>query len=175
MTDSRTDYTDNLDWEQIDRHIEKQCKVIPFKRILDSFSQNNGVIPLQHMVYISIFKNMASDIVPDHLQEDFMKYIIRKIKNFMFDGFLPHHDNAVFTKYLFERYTKDHPFVQLFAFGFEGWTFEKLMSIPHFISWISWILAEYNNREELSKLHVYAINYRFLAVMAGLGRLEYST
>lgn len=187
-TDSRTDYLGDLNWDQIDRHTAKQCKVIPFKRILDSFNQNNGVIPLQHMVYISIFKNFAFDKVPEHLQEDFMKYIIRKIKNYIFDGFLPHrppeHDppgracrdhNDDFTKYLFEMYTKDYPFVQLFSYGFRHWTFDKLASIHHFISWISWILAVYNDLKQTTDLHIYASAYRFLAFSAGLSGLQYTT
>jgi hypothetical protein len=171
--DSRTDYSGDLDWEQIDRHIAKQCKVIPFKRILDSF-KSNGVIPLQHMVYSNIFKNFAFDRVPGHLREDFMKYIIRKIKNHMFDGFLPHH-NDEFTKYLFESYTKDYPFVQLFAYGFGYWTFDKLINTQHFISWISWILAVYNDRAQTANLYIYANAYRFLAFSAGLSGLRYTT
>lgn len=173
-----SDYTNDQDWDQIDKHIAKimnshkpflsPCK---FKRITDSF-KNKGVQPLQHIIYVSVFKNFTFHQIPIHLHDDFMKYIIRKVKNYMFDGFLPH-QNKEFTQYLFDTYGSTHPFVELFAFGFKHWTYEKISNVKHFISWISWILHVRALKENLANLLVCGLTYNLFRIASGLSGLRY--
>lgn len=141
----KTEFNNGYNWNMIDRHIAKMMN--PFKRITDSFS-TTGVLTLQQIIYIKLFKEFTyHDKIPIYLQDDFMKFIIKNVKNYMFNDILPH-QNFNFTKYLFRRYGSKHHFVELFAYGFTFWTY-KYLDINHFISWISWILYKYEYEYKL--------------------------
>ena len=162
-----------MNWYEINKTIAKECdnEYFVFKKMLDSF-KSKGVLPLQHIIYIDIFRRGDHDSVPHHLKNNYMKYIVRKIKKYMFDGILPH-QNSEFTKHLFDKYGADHEFVQLFAFGFQHWTFELLTNVDYFITWICWIINSYVSEKRLQKILIYGANYNMMRIMSGMGGLQY--
>lgn len=180
--DDVSEYTKEHDWNQIDMHIAKimnsgqsfrEFKAFDrFKRITDSF-KNNNVQPLQDIIYIDTFKTFTFQTqIPIYLHDDFMKCIVRKVKNYMFDGLLPH-QNTEFTQYLFDNYGPTHPFVELFAFGFKHWTYEKISNVRYFISWISWVLHVYVLKQDVRNLLSYSAAYNLFRIGSGHGGLQY--